>query len=73
VILGVTGPVLGLAGLFTVTANNGPVGAAINALVAAQGLWVIATAATLALRRPDAGRFDHTQRVRGLPRDCPRA
>jgi hypothetical protein len=73
VILGVTGPVLGLTGLFTVTANNnGPVGAAINALVAAQGLWVIAAAATLALRRPDAGRFDHTQRVRGLPRDCPR-
>ena len=69
VILGVTGPVLGLAGLFTVTANNnGPVGAAINALVAAQGLWVIAAAATLALRRPDAGRFDHTLSESA---DCP--
>ena len=54
-ILGVAGPVLGLAGLFTVTANNnGPVGAAINALVAAQGLWIIAAAVALPLRRPSA-------------------
>jgi hypothetical protein len=53
VIIGAVGPVLGLAGLFTVTANNnGPTGAAINALVAAQGLWIIAAAATLPLRRP---------------------
>lgn len=53
VILGVLGPALGLAGLFTVTANNnGPVGAAINALVAAQGLWVIAASITLLYRRP---------------------
>jgi hypothetical protein len=53
VILGALGPILGLAGLFTVTAdNNGPVGAAINALVAAQGLWIIAAALTLPLRKP---------------------
>ncbi|HYV79620.1 MAG TPA: hypothetical protein VE979_15940, partial [Streptosporangiaceae bacterium] len=53
VILGALGPVLGLAGLFTVTANNnGPVGAAINALVAAQGLWIAAASITLPLRRP---------------------
>lgn len=53
VILGALGPALGLAGLFTVTANNnGPVGAAINALVAAQGLWVIAASITLVYRRP---------------------
>jgi hypothetical protein len=50
--LGALGPALGLAGLFTVTAsNNGPVGAAINALVAAQGLWVIAASITLVSRR----------------------
>jgi hypothetical protein len=50
VILGVLGPVLGLAGLFTVTANNnGPMGAAINVLVAAQGLWMIGAAITLPL------------------------
>jgi hypothetical protein len=48
VILGILGPILGLAGLFTVTANNnGPVGAAINVLVAAQGLWVIGASVTL--------------------------
>ncbi len=54
VILGVTSPVLGLAGLFTVTANNnGPVGAAINALVALDGLWVLAAAVMLPLRHPE--------------------
>jgi len=43
VILGALGPILGLAGLLTVTANNnGPTGAAINALLAAQGLWIAA-------------------------------
>jgi hypothetical protein len=53
VILGALGPVLGLAGLCTVTANNnGPTGAAINALLAAQGLWIIAASVTLAYRRP---------------------
>jgi hypothetical protein len=47
VILGGAAPVLGLAGLSTVTANNnGPVGAAVNVLVAAQGLWIIAAAIT---------------------------
>jgi hypothetical protein len=51
VILGVIGPILGLVGLFSVTANNnGPAGAAINALVAAQGLWIIAAAVALPLR-----------------------
>jgi hypothetical protein len=51
VILGVTSPILGLAGLFAVTANNnGPAGAAINALVAAQGPWIIAAGVTLPLR-----------------------
>ncbi|HKA97182.1 MAG TPA: hypothetical protein VKD66_13025 [Streptosporangiaceae bacterium] len=55
VIFGVVGPVLGLVGLFTVTANNdGPVGAAINGLVALQGLWVIAASLTLPLRRRQA-------------------
>ena len=55
VIFGVISPVLGLAGLFTVTANNnGPAGAAINVLVAAEGLWIIAASLTLALRRPRA-------------------
>ena len=44
-----------LAGLFTVTANNnGPVGAAINALVAAEALWIIAASLTLPLRKPQA-------------------
>ena len=53
VTFGVIAPSLGLAGLFAVTANNnGPVGAAINALVAAQGLWVIAASFTLVYRRP---------------------
>jgi hypothetical protein len=48
VIVGVLGPILGLAGLFTVTANNdGAVGTAINVLVAAQGLWMIAASALL--------------------------
>jgi hypothetical protein len=48
VILGVLGPILGLAGLFTVTANNdGAVGMAINVLVGAQGLWMIAASAQL--------------------------
>jgi hypothetical protein len=52
-VLGVAGPVLGLAGLFTVTANNNSVtGAAINVLIAAQGLWAIAAALCLPLRRP---------------------
>jgi hypothetical protein len=52
VILGALGPVLGLAGLFAVTANNnGPTGAAINALLAAQGLWIAAASITLAYRR----------------------
>jgi hypothetical protein len=55
VILGALGPILGLAGLFTVTANNnGPTGAAINALLAAQGLWIAAASITLARRRPHA-------------------
>jgi hypothetical protein len=55
VIFGAIAPVLGLAGLFTVTANNnGPVGAAINSLVALQGLWIIAASLTLPLRRPRA-------------------
>lgn len=54
VFLGVATPVLGLAGLFTVTANNnGPVGAAINALVALDGLWVLAAAVLLPLRHPE--------------------
>jgi hypothetical protein len=48
VILGVLGPILGLAGLVTVTANNnGAFGAAINVLVAAQGLWMISASETL--------------------------
>ena len=51
VTFGAIAPILGLAGLFTVTANNnGPVGAAINALVAAEGLWIIAASLTLPLR-----------------------
>ena len=55
VTFGVIAPFLGLAGLFTVTANNnGPVGAAINALVAAEALWIIAASLTLPLRRPQA-------------------
>src|SRR5215475_12436336 len=55
VTFGVIAPILGLAGLFTVTANNnGPVGAAINGLVTLQGLWVIAAALTLPLRRRQA-------------------
>jgi hypothetical protein len=53
VVLGALGPVLGLAGLFTITAsNNGPVGAVINALVAVQGLWIAAASIALAYRRP---------------------
>ena len=57
VTFGAIAPILGLAGLFTVTANNnGPVGAAINALVAAEGLWIIAASLTLPLRtRPASG------------------
>ena len=52
---GVIAPILGLAGLFTVTANNnGPVGAAINVLVAAEALWIIAASLTLPLRKPPA-------------------
>ena len=55
VTFGVIAPILGLAGLFTVTANNnGPVGAAINALVAAEALWIIAASLTLPLRKPQA-------------------
>jgi hypothetical protein len=55
VTFGVIAPFLGLAGLFAVTANNnGPVGAAINALVAAEALWIIAAALTLPLRKPQA-------------------
>jgi hypothetical protein len=55
VTFGVIAPILGLAGLFTVTANNnGPVGAAINALVAAEGLWIIAASLTLPLRARQA-------------------
>lgn len=55
VTFGVIAPILGLAGLFTVTANNnGPVGAAINALVAAEGLWIIAASLTLPLRARSA-------------------
>lgn len=57
VILGGVGPALGLAGLFTVTANNnGATGAAINALVTAQGVWIIAAAIALPLRPPRATR-----------------
>jgi hypothetical protein len=53
VALGIAGPVLGLAGLFTVTANNnGPVGTAINILVALDGLWILTAAVVLPLRRP---------------------
>jgi len=53
VILGALGPVLGLAGLFTVTANNnGPTGTAINALLAAQGLWIAASSITLLTDNP---------------------
>ena len=49
---GIIAPFLGLAGLFTVTANNnGPVGAAINVLVAAEALWIIAASLTLPLRK----------------------
>lgn len=47
VILGALGPALGLVGLFTVTANNGPTGVAINALVAAQVLWIAAASIML--------------------------
>jgi hypothetical protein len=55
VTFGVIAPVLGLAGLFTVTANNnGAVGAAINVLVAAEALWIIAASLTLPLRKPQA-------------------
>jgi len=55
VAFGVIAPVLGLAGLFTVTANNnGPAGAAINALVAAEALWIIAASVALPLRGPRA-------------------
>src|SRR5215831_10117914 len=55
VTFGVIAPILGLAGLFAVTANNnGPVGAAINALVAAEALWIIAASLALALRKPRA-------------------
>ena len=62
VILGVTGPVLGLVGLFTVTANNnGPAGAAINALVGAQGLWMIAAAVAMPLRQLKARPSDRTR------------
>jgi hypothetical protein len=53
VTFGIIAPFLGLAGLFTVTANNnGPVGTAINALVAAEALWIVAASLTLPLRRP---------------------
>jgi hypothetical protein len=53
VVLGVASPILGLAGLFTVTANNnGPVGAAINALVALDGVWIMTAAVLLLLRGP---------------------
>jgi len=53
VVLGALGPILGLARLFTVAVNNnGPTGAAINALLAAQGLRIIAASITLAYRRP---------------------
>jgi hypothetical protein len=55
VIFGVIAPVLGLAGLFTVTANNnGPVGAAINVLVGVEGLWILAASIVLPLRRARA-------------------
>jgi len=53
VTFGLIAPFLGLAGLFTVTANNnGPVGTAINALVAAEAIWIVAASLTLPLRRP---------------------
>jgi hypothetical protein len=69
VVLGALGPVLGLAGLFTVTTNNnGPTGSAINALLAVQGLWIAASSVTLlidspaspALRRCGSGRTLNT-------------
>jgi hypothetical protein len=51
------GPILGLAGLLAVTANNnGPADAAINALLAANGLWIAAASVTLACRRPHVTR-----------------
>jgi len=59
VMLGVASPVLGLAGLFTVTVtanNNGPVGALINALVALDGLWIMAAAVILLVRGPVSSR-----------------
>jgi hypothetical protein len=55
VTFGVIAPCLGLAGLFAVTANNnGPVGAVINLLVAAEALWILAASLTLPLRKPRA-------------------
>ncbi len=55
VTFGIIAPFLGLAGLFTVTANNnGPAGAAINILVAAEAIWIIAASLTLPLRKPQA-------------------
>jgi hypothetical protein len=55
VIFGVIAPVLGLAGLFTVTANNnGPVGAAINVLVGVESLWILAASLVLPRRRTRA-------------------
>jgi hypothetical protein len=48
-------PSSGPGRLFTVTAgNNGAAGAAINMLVAVQGLWIIAASVTLRLSRPQA-------------------
>jgi len=66
VILGALGPILGLAGLFTVTTNdNGPTGAAINALLAAQGLWIAAAAIiTLTYCRLESGLSHHQDHQR---------
>lgn len=55
VIFGAVAPILGLAGLFTVSANNnGPIGAAINVLLATTGLWIIAASVALVLRGSQA-------------------
>jgi hypothetical protein len=61
VALGVASPILGVAGLFTVTANNnGPVGTAINVLVALDGVWIMTAAVILPLRRPAPARSTGT-------------
>ena len=70
VILGALGPILGLAGLFTANAGNtGPVGAAINALLAAQGLWIAAASIiTLADQRPPSPALPSALNQQARPR-----